>query len=507
MTLTQAFDDLFVRFRCHFKRPETFERARAFAFSYLLSYGRRTISRLICTRNVHHRDWSADYKFFSRAVWNPDDLFYELFQAALPYSEWPAGHIVCTMDASLGKKTGRTIPGVSTLRDPMSLPFHTNLVRGLRYIEVSILVGPAEQLQYHRAIPIWFKHSPPAKKPKKNASDEDKARYRQAQKAQNLNTQGRQAVFELQEYLHRQKGGKKLTLVLTVDGSFCNRRFLKDLPSDVVIVARARKDMKLFAPLTPSGGHGKGRRRLYGERLPTPEAMRRDDQTYPWKTMRVYAAGKYHDLRYKCVGPVLWQKGTRSQRMRLLIIAPLRYRKSKQSKLLYRRPAYLLAAEGDIPDENLIQYYFLHWDIEVNHRDEKSLLGLYEAQVRSEKSVERCPQFSALVYGVLLLAALRAYGPERTDHYLPLPKWRKPTQRRPSTLDILAQFRREILIAQLKEDPIPNQPLNPKRKRQQKRPRSNIEAKKRGFVKKTKQQRSTLKLPVNILSALLYAYG
>jgi len=31
----------------------------------------------------------------------------------------------------------------------------------------------------------------------------------------------------------------------------------------------------------------------------------------------------------------------------------------------------------------LIQYYFDRWQIEVNHRDEKSLLGVGQAQVWS----------------------------------------------------------------------------------------------------------------------------
>ncbi len=191
--------------------------------------------------------------------------------------------------------------------------------------------------------------------------------------------------------------------------------------------------------------------------------------------------------------------------MRLIVIAPLRYRKSKQSKLLYRNPAYLMVPDINIPVEQLIQFYFLHWGVEVNHRDEKTLLGLYEAQVRSDKSVIRNPQFTVAVYSSLQLASLRAYGAKRTEDYLPVPKWGKHTDRRASTLDILAQFRREVLIAQLQKDLEHNPEPKRKKKRKRKRPRSNIEAKKRGFINDDKEQRSALKLPVNIISALLYA--
>ena len=241
--------------------------------------------------------------------------------------------------------------------------------------------------------------------------------------------------------------------------------------------------------------------------MPTPEEIRKDD-SYPWKTKRIFAAGKYHDLRYKVVSDVLWQKGTGPKRCRLFIIAPLRYRKSKKSKLLYRKPAYLLVPNLDVPEKYILQYYALRWDIEVNNRDEKSLMGLGDAQVRSPESVERNPQFTVAVYSLLLLASIKAYGPFRTEDYLPVPKWRKRKERkdrRPSTLDILSQFRREIMIAQLQRDLEQQTEEMTKNKRRRKKPSSRIEARKRGFINDKNVEQKPIKLPVNILSALLYA--
>ena len=48
---------------------------------------------------------------------------------------------------------------------------------------------------------------------------------------------------------------------------------------------------------------------------------------------------------------------------------------------------------------------------------------------------------------MLLLAALRAYGPQRTRDYLPPPKWGRPAPR-PSLLDIISLLRK-----QCQEDP------------------------------------------------------
>jgi hypothetical protein len=504
MKLIEQFDELILRCSHHFKRPETFERARALAFSHLITYGRHTISRLICGMNEQHKDWSADYKFFSKREWDADGLFWEILKSCDDHCHWYQDAILMAMDETCRKKTGKKIPGVSTLRDPMSPRFHTNLTPAIRFLQASVIVNPENRIENYRAIPIHLEEAAPAKKPNSNASENVKEQYKKEQKEKRISVRGRQAVLKIRQQVDKLPRGEERLLFNTVDGSFCNRNFLHNPIDRVIHIVRARKDLKLFSPVETSIVNRKGRRRIYGKRLPTPEEIRKDD-CYPWQYEQIYAAGKYHDLRFKTLAPVLWQKGTGAQPCRVIIIAPLRYRKTKTSKLLYRNPAYLLVPNVEIPAHVLLQYYFLRWDIEVNHRDEKSLLGLGDAQVRSFESVERNPQFSVFTYSLLLLSSINAYGPKRSDDYLPLPKWRKKDVGRPSTLDILSKFRREIMIAQLQIDLKQKSNEKQKPRRRFKKPRSLIEARKRGFVINVKTERKPLKLPVNILSALLYA--
>jgi hypothetical protein len=101
-----------------------------------------------------------------------------------------------------------------------------------------------------------------------------------------------------------------------------------------------------------------------------------------------------------------------------------------------------LSTDLDTPAGQLIQAYFDRWQIEVNNRDEKDLLGIGQAQVRSLQSVPRHPAFAVACYSLLLLTALRSFGPGRTSDYLDLPKWRKHAKR-PSFLDILTILRKE----------------------------------------------------------------
>lgn len=442
MTLLAALDKLLATTRHAFRQDRTFWRARQLAFAFLVCLGRRTVSRALCTFHAQFQDWTAHYRLFSRAPWDPRDLFQPVIEQALEPSN-TSGPVVVALDDTSLPKTGRRIPGVGYTRDPMSPPFHVNLRRGQRFLQASLLLRPEGLDGPARAIPIRYHPAPPPPKPGKRATEADLQAYHQAKKTQNLSCQAVQLIQDIRTHID-QAGHASRVLLLAVDGSFCNGTVFRNLPERVQVIARAREDLRLFQPPDEDEPHHRGRRRQYGAPLPKPKAIRtRDD--FPWHTAKVFGAGRLHEVRYKVVAPVLWRSGTRTLPLRLIIIAPLRYRPTSRSRLLYRDPAYLLTTDLTTPVVTLLQAYFDRWEIEVNHRDEKSLLGVGQAQVWSEKAAYRLPQFQVAIYAMLLLASLMAYGPKRTEQYLPLPKWRKPEVRRPSTLDILALLREELL--------------------------------------------------------------
>jgi hypothetical protein len=501
MKLVKEFDELFSQFAPCFAQDRSYQRARTMAFGQLVTFGRRTISRIICSQDEQDDDWSANYKLYSRNKWQPHSVFSEILKESDHYSNWNKNAIVTAMDDTAIHKTGKKIEPVRTLRDPMSLPYHVNLIKAIRYIQVSVITNPDENLALARAIPIRFEEAAPAQKPPKNASDDVKESYKRSIKINNLSNRGRDIILDVRKQVDELPDGKNRALFVCVDGSYCNRNFLRNLPDNIIPIARTRKDIAIFLPAEKNP---MGRRKIYGERLPKPEQIRKDE-SYPWQTAKVFGAGKFHNVKYKTVAPILWQKGTAQIPMRLIIVAPLRYRKKKNSKLLYRQTAYLLCPYVDVPIEQLLQYYFFRWDIEVNNRDEKSLLGVGDAQVRSEESVAKNPQLAVIAASTLVLASLRAYGPTRTDDYFDLPKWRKEKIRRPSMLDLVSQFRYEIMKEQLQMDADIKKSAKKKNTKKAKKPRSRIEARKRGVVNNFQLQTTRLKLPVNILNALIYA--
>ncbi len=115
--------------------------------------------------------------------------------------------------------------------------------------------------------------------------------------------------------------------------------------------------------------------------------------------------------------------------MRLVVIAPLAYRLRKGCKVLYRQPAYLLCTDVHLPLAEVVQHYLWRWGIEVNFREQKTLLGTGEAQVRTEASNQQLPAMTVAAYALLWTAALSmAETACRSRTLLKPPKWRSHGQ-------------------------------------------------------------------------------
>ena len=75
----------------------------------------------------------------------------------------------------------------------------------------------------------------------------------------------------------------------------------------------------------------------------------------------------------------------------------------------------------------MLQNYVWRWEIEVNIRDEKTLIGCGQAQVRNEYSAADVPAFVSAMYAFLLLASIKAYkkngDSKNRSVLLPRPKW------------------------------------------------------------------------------------
>lgn len=99
------------------------------------------------------------------------------------------------------------------------------------------------------------------------------------------------------------------------------------------------------------------------------------------------------------------------------------------------------------PWKDVLQNYLWRWSIEVNHREEKCLIGTGEAQVRGKAANKHQPAMTVAAYSLLWIAALQLAeesGPLRLLH---APKWRQKNSAaryvKPSTGDLLRLLRSE----------------------------------------------------------------
>jgi hypothetical protein len=405
--------------------------------------GRHSITRTLCALGRADKDWSADYKMYSRSRWNPDRLFEPTMDHYL--ERYPKRPITCAIDDTKLHKTGKKIETASWQRNPLSPPFHVNFIYGLRFLQVSALFQHYCEGDFApRGIPVLFREAPVPKvkpllkKPGKNATEEERKAYRNEHKRlkreTNLSTQSVGVIRDLRSHFDRRGGADRLLLIVA-DGSFCNRTLFRADLDRTSLIARCRKDARLCWPAAD------GSRRKYDQQVFTPDQVRTDNERM-WSEARVYVGGKRRRVRYKEVKGVLWKRGSGTRPLRLIVIGGVPYKLSKNSRTNYRDPAYFLTADLTTNIRQLICACFDRWQIEVNHRDEKDLLGVGQAQVRSEMSVPRHPALAVASYSMLLLAALLEFGPGRTDDYQLLPKWRKQSKR-PSFLDILTLLRKE----------------------------------------------------------------
>lgn len=432
--LLLAFVAIVSAWNAVFPQGRTALRAMRHALGSLLCAGRRTITRILWACGLEQAPFAAEYHLFARSVWEEQALFDPIWREALPLC--PHNVVGVALDDTRLAKSGRCIKQAFYQRDPLSPPFHVNLMLGLRFLQASLLV-PAHRIDARagaRALPVRFEEVSRVKKPGRKASPQEVADWKVAHKEMNLSTRAVQTMQALRAAMDAQGAAEK-KLVIAGDGSFCNKVCFGTPVERTELLVRARKDCRLCLRAAQASS-----RCFYAKEKFTPESVRADGNV-PYLSGTFCYGGRERELRYKEKSGVYWQGGAKRRELRLIVLAPTPYK--RRGRTHYRAPAYLLTSDLDTPAEALIQIYLDRWQIEVNHREEKDTLGVGQAQCRNERSVPRQPVLAVAAYSALLLAGLKAFGVHRSEAYAPLPRWRR-SARRPSCLDLVARLRHEV---------------------------------------------------------------
>ena len=123
-----------------------------------------------------------------------------------------------------------------------------------------------------------------------------------------------------------------------------------------------------------------------------------------------------------------WKPAGGERQLSLLIVRPIAYRLRKRAPLSYRNPAYLISTDPTLSPQQILQTYLWRWEVELNFRDEKTLLGFGQPQVRSDPAVRTTATFFVFAYALLLLALENSH---LAHSPLPRPRWQRLRPKRP----------------------------------------------------------------------------
>jgi hypothetical protein len=404
----------------------------------LVCLGRRTVTGLISTVGGQFKDWTAHYSLYSKGRVDPAPIFREV-RRQVELLNNTSGPLCIALDDTIIHKTGKKIPRAAFRRDPLGPKFQVNLAFSHRWLQMSAaMVGPEGQ---SRMVPVAFRNASVPRKPSKSATPEQTEHYQEEVKQRNLNHLALDSLEDLQDQRKKENQGQTPHLHVLVDGSFTNSSILPNLPTNTTLIGRIRKDAKLYAK--PTEQLKSGRRKIYGAPQPTPEQVRQDDRT-PWQKIQIRHKGKKRELEVKTMTAVRWRPA-KAKDLLIVVIRPVSYLKKKGARSGYTQPGYLVCTDPRLPLKSLLEEYLMRWDIEVNHRDEKTILGTGQAQVRNDQSVDTLPAMSVASYSMLLVAAAQRYGHGNCPETIPVPKWRKGKQARkktrPSAQDLVNELR------------------------------------------------------------------
>lgn len=227
-------------------------------------------------------------------------------------------------------------------------------------------------------------------------------------------------------------------LIVLADGAYAGSTLApEDVPDNVTLVVRARRDIRLHSPPPRRRKGQMGRPRLKGKALASLREQA-GSGGLSWRRREVDAYGQRQSVEL-AEQRGLWWSAWRAAAAKAVAIRDRRA--PDQIDLV------LICSDPKLSAVEIIELYALRWSIEVAFRDAKQLLGVGEAQNRTQPAVERTAPFGFLCLTLAIVwYALSGHAPGDAHERRQRRPWYR-TKREPSVEDMLVKLRRTIIAA------------------------------------------------------------
>jgi hypothetical protein len=362
LSLPSAAEPILMSLSVAFTRP-TFQRIVPLLVGAILTLGRRTVTRVLWTmRGIIPGHYSTYHRVFSRAAWSPWPLGKVLASGILrliPQEE----PVLVPMDDTTAQHRGKKVYGKGCHHDAVrSSHSHTVWRWGHRWVVLAISV----KLPF-----TWRRWALPVLAVLYRPKELNQAEGRRHKTAPQL---ARQLMAVL---IHWFPGRK---FIFLGDGGYASHelgRFCHRHRRHATLVSRFHKDANLYeAP--PKAKGGKGRPRIKGPKLPTPQETvarsRRTRDTVGW-----YGGGDRQVELVSATGH--WYKAGQG-------LVPIRWVFTHDLQGTHRDD-YFYTTDPDLPGTQIITCFTARWAIETTFQEIRAHLGFETTRQRVANSVLR----------------------------------------------------------------------------------------------------------------------
>ena len=410
--LAPSFVSMLLTFTDCFTAP-SFTTFQYLMTGWILCVGRHHTTRLIEAAGVvgvkHH---SSFHRFFRLARWAPDQVGLTLLRLLLELIE-PGAALVVAVDDTLTRHTGKKIASAGMHRDPL-LSTATKVFFHFGHVWVVLaVVVKVERWNKSFALPVLVRL------------------YRSEKTCKSLGVKHRKKTeLALELILKLREAVPDREVVIVADNGYTNRKILSALPARTCFVGRGLMNAAVFERPWDRRPGERGRTRVRGARLPTPQE-RACDPHAPWRRLRVSIYGEPATVKV-LVFDALWQKRGAGIFVRFVVI---------RDWPGHDKDDVLICTDTKKTGTWIIETYCQRWPLEVTFHWCKSKLGLEEPQNRTEQAVQRTAPLSFWCYSLVVFWYLKVGERTRSARLRSLPWY--TSKKVPAFSDMLATLRRE----------------------------------------------------------------